>query len=221
MAFLLHSTQEIKIPDGADKIIKAEDFWAYRHASEIVDEGLRKQEGLIRAGERAYVEAQERGYEAGLEAARIEQSRLMMTTVHRTVAYLNGVERQIAELVMSALRRLISDFSDKEKLLAVVKIALAEVRNQKQITLKANPELIPQLKNELARMQELYPMVSHIELVGSAELALDACIIETEIGIVEASVTGQLRALHQSLSSVFETKSGAAVFDDELRVQKE
>lgn len=203
MAFLSRRNQEIASPESREKIIKAEDFWAYRHASEILEEGLRKQEDLVRAGEAAYVQAQERGYEAGLEAARTEQSRLMMATVHQTVSYLNGVEKQLADVVMGAMRRIITDFSNKEKVMAVVKITLAEVRNQKQITLRVHPEIVSQLQDELIRVQNLYPMVSHIEVLPQPELAMDSCILETEIGIVQASITGQLRALHQSLSSIF------------------
>jgi type III secretion protein L len=126
-----------------------------------------------------------------------------MTTVHQTVSYLHGVERQLADLVLSAMRRILSDFSDKQKVMAVVKTTLAEVRSQKQLALKVNPELVPQLQEELQRIQELYPMVTHIEILPGADLAMDACIVDTEIGIVQASITGQLRALHQSLSSVF------------------
>ncbi|MBK4733237.1 HrpE/YscL family type III secretion apparatus protein [Noviherbaspirillum pedocola] len=203
MAFLFRSIQDSPLPEIRDKIIKAEDFWAYRHASEILEESLCKQEDLIREGEAAYVRARERGYEAGLEAARAEQSREMMTSIHQKVAYLNSVERQLSGIVMSAICRIINDFSDKDKVLAVVRLAVAEVRNQKQILLKVNPEVVSQLQDELIRIQELYPMVAHIEVVPQGDLATDSCIVETEIGVVQASITSQLRALHQSLTSIF------------------
>jgi type III secretion protein L len=205
MAFLIRGNQEIALPHADDKIIRSEDFWAYQHACEILEEGMHKHEQLVHAGEDAYRQAQERGYETGLEAARVEHSRFMMATIHQTVSYLNGIEMQLADVVLAGMRRLLSDFSDKQKVMAVVKTILAEVRNQKQIALKVNPEMVSQLQGELQRIQELYPMVSHIEVLAGAELGMDACIVETEIGIVQASITGQLRALHQSLSNVFGT----------------
>ncbi len=42
----------------------------------------------------------------------------------------------MTQLVLQAMRRIVADFDDRQRVITVVKSALAAVRNQKQITLR-------------------------------------------------------------------------------------
>jgi type III secretion protein L len=65
----------------------------------------------------------------------------------------------------------------------------------------------------VAELQKIYPAVTHIDVHPDAKLTLDACVVETEIGIVEASLTGQVETLREALSVVFEQKASEAEGD--------
>jgi type III secretion protein L len=211
MAFIVSSNPHVKRPEQNQKIIRAEDFWAYRLASEIVHEGFQRRESMVHAAESAYVKEQERGYSEGRRKAQAEHAQRMMEIVHSTILYFVSVEQQVAALVFDAVKQIIGDFDNKEKTMAVVRSAMTAVRGQKHIILKVHPDHAAFLQGELKTLQQAFPMVAHIDIVAQADIALDACIVVTDIGTAEASISAQIAALRLSLDKVFGPAAGETI----------
>jgi type III secretion system HrpE/YscL family protein len=203
MAFLFSCNPTVKRPEETQKIIKGADFWSYRLASDIVHEAFLREKSIIHAAEVAYASEQARGYKDGLEKAQIELAEHMMAIVNRNILYLTKTESQFASLVHDAVRQIILDYDDKEKTLAVVKSAVGAMRGQKHIVLKVNPANVDFVVSELKTIHEAFPSVSQFEVLGQSGIAEDACIVHTEMGSAEASITAQLKALETSLHHVF------------------
>lgn len=203
MAFIIRSGQELSLPDKAVKVIKARDFWAYRQAREAVAEGIQRRDQIVDAALVAFEAEQRRGYAEGKEAARLEQSTNMIGIISQTVDYFAKVEAQMVDLVMDAVRRIVGDFDDRERVLMVVRSALASVRGQRQILVRVNPANVEIIKSHIIALTETYPSIEQIEVVADGQLAEDACVIESDIGQVEASMSGQVEALRASFERVF------------------
>lgn len=203
MALIFPSGSQIERPEENDKVIKGEDFWAYRLASDTVHEAFLRQQRIVHASELAYVTEQNRGYKDGLDKAQADSAQRMMDIVNGTVSYLTRVEQQFATLVFDAVKQVISDYDDKEKTLAVVKAGMTAMRGQKHIVLKVNPENLDLVQAELKMLHQMFPMVTHVEVVAQPDVPQDACIVNTEIGSAEASISAQLKALKASLDCVF------------------
>ena len=203
MALIVPSGSHLERPEENDKVIRGEDFWAYRLASDIVHEAFLRQQRIVHASELAYVAEQHRGYKDGLDKAQAESAQRMMEIVNGTVSYLTTVEQQFATLVYDAVKQVISDFDDKEKTLAVVKAGMNAMRGQKHIVLKVNPDNFDLVQAELKTLHQTFPMVTHVEVMVQPDLPGDACIVNTEIGSAEASIGAQLKALKTSLDRVF------------------
>jgi type III secretion protein L len=143
----------------------------------------------------------------GREAALLDQSEKMIETVGRTVEYFAGVENEMVELVMQAVRRVVDSFDDREKVMIVVRNALAVVRNQKQMTLRLHPDEVEIVRQRVNELLALYPGIGYLDMVADGRLDRGACILESEIGMVEASLEGQLQALRNA----FERTLGSRV----------
>ncbi len=209
MALIVPSGSQLERPEENDKVIKGEDFWAYRLASDIVHDAFLRQQRIVHASELAYVAEQNRGYKDGLDRAQAESAQRMMDIVNGTVCYLTQVEQQFATLVFDAVKQVISDFDDKEKTLAVVKAGMNAMRGQKHIVLKVNPENFDLVQAELKTLHQTFPMVTHVEVVVQPDVPKDTCIVNTEIGSAEASISAQLKALNTSLDRVFGSSANA------------
>ncbi|WYX20027.1 HrpE/YscL family type III secretion apparatus protein [Achromobacter xylosoxidans] len=122
----------------------------------------------------------------------------MIETVGRTVDYFAGVENEMVELVMSAVRKVVDGFDDREKVMVVVRNALAVVRNQKQMTLRLNPAEVDTVREQINDLLAAYPGVGYLDILADGRLARGSCILESEIGMVEASLEGQIQALRQA-----------------------
>ena len=152
----------------------------------------------------AFAAEKKRGYEAGISAGKTEIMMQKLDLLDESVRYMESIEGKVADIVMKALKKCVAEIGDKELVVQIVRKAMqAVVRNQRQITLKVNPEMVPVVK---ARLQEIladFPSLSFADVVEDPHLAPAACVVETEAGLVEASVDGQLKAIETSIRKNF------------------
>lgn len=213
MVFIVRANKEVAraVPEG--KVIRAEDAWASKSARDAIAAGHARRDEIISAALAAFEAEQRRGYLEGREAAKLEQSGNMIEIISQTVDYFAKVEAQMVDLVLEALRRITNDFDDREKVVKVVKNSLAMVRNQRQILVKVNPGQANAICEQIASFKQAFPGIEQIEVVPEHLLDMDACIIESDIGRVEASMSGQIEALRSTFERVFnvsrEGKSGS------------
>lgn len=152
----------------------------------------------------AFAAEKKRGYEAGISAGKTEIMMQKLDLLDESVRYMESIEGKVADIVMKALKKCVAEIGDKELVVQIVRKAMqAVVRNQRQITLKVNPEMVPVVK---ARLQEIladFPSLSFADVVEDPHLEASACVVETEAGLVEASVDAQLKAIETSIRKNF------------------
>ncbi len=203
MAFIYPTPGALICIDRAPKVIKAQEFWTYRKARQAIADGIAQRDALIEAAQSAYESERKRGYREGWDAARVEQSAHMIDIVSQTVDYFSRIEIQMVDLVMDAVRRIANDFDDRDKVGKVVRNSIALVRNQKFISVKVHPSQCSFVDGSIKDIVEGYPAIEHIDVMGDPSLPADACVIESDIGRIEASMTGQIEALRATFKKVF------------------
>lgn len=208
MAFVVpHSplTAQRKLVLGLDptrKVVRADELHALRTAEEAIALASAQADEIVEQAKIAFEAERQRGFEVGKEEARLEQAEQMIETVSRTVDYFSKVEGRMVDLVMQAIRKIVNEFDDKERVLITVRSVLSVVRNQKQITLRLNPQQVEIVKGRVNELLAAYPGVGYVDMVPDNRLKADACILESEIGLVEASMEGQLAALRSAFEKV-------------------
>lgn len=203
MVFVMRSSEASIRPVAVNKVIKADDVWAFKTAQSIINSAESRRKEIETAAVLAFEAEQRRGYLVGCEQARIEQSENMIDIISRTVDYFGKVEAQMVDLVLEAVRRIVNDFNEREKVGKVVTNCLALVRNQQQITIRIHPDQVDGISLNIKDFQKKFPTIEQIEVVPDHHLAEDACIIESDIGRVEASLSGQIEALRTTMERVF------------------
>lgn len=186
----------------ATQVLSGQDLAAWRSAQDLVAAAELQAQAIRADAQTAYDAEKKRGYEEGLEEARLEQAEQMIENVSRTIDYFSKVEGQMVDLVMQAVQKIISDFDDQERVLITVRNALSVVRNQKQMTLRLHPLQVDVVKARVNELLASYPGVGYLDIVGDNRLQADACILESEIGLVEASLEGQMAALRGAFTKV-------------------
>ena len=189
------------------QVLRREDWLVWRAAADAVAAARDEAAAITAAARDAFEAERRRGHDEGREEARLEQAEQMIEQVTRAVDYFARVEQRMVELVMQAVQRVIGDFGDRERVVAVVKGALAVVRNQKQVTLRIAPSQVAVVHAAQNELLAAYPGVGFLDVVADARLGADACILESEIGIVEASVPGQLEAMRRAFAAVLGSRT--------------
>ena len=184
------------------KVIPAEDLQVLASAAEAVDAAVRQGETIVAQSQAAYEAEKRRGYEDGLEQARMDSAEQLMENITRSVDFFGRVEARMVDLVMEAVQAVVSGFDDRERVLATVRNVLTAARSQKQMTLRLNPQQVDIVKSRVNELLAEYPGVGYLDIVADSRLKDDGCILECEIGLVEASMEGQLRALRTAFEKV-------------------
>lgn len=184
------------------RVLRAAEVAAWREAQGLVEAAAQQAQSIVESAKVAFEQERRAGYEAGLEEARLEQVERMIETVSRTVEFFARVESRLVELVVEAVRKIVADFEDTERVLIVVRNALSVLRNQKQMTLRLNPGRVAAVQARINDILAAYPGIGYLDLVADARLQPHACILESEIGVVEASIDGQLKALADGFAKV-------------------
>ena len=188
--------------DTSSKIIRFADVAALHEAQQLIVAANAQAKAIVAGAQAAFEAERQRGYAEGIEEAKLEQAEQMIENVSRTIDYFGKVETRMVELVMQALRKIISDFNDEDRVLITVKNVLSVVRNQKQMTLRLNPNQVEIVKARVNDLLANYPGVGYLDIVADSRLQLDSCILESDIGLVEASMEGQLQALENAFTKV-------------------
>ena len=180
------------------RVLSGSDRQAWADAQALLDHARAQAEAIVAGAQAAFEEERKRGYTEGREEALLDQAEKMIETVGRTVDYFARVENEMVELVMQAVRKVVDGFDSRETVMVVVRNALAVVRNQKHMTLRLHPEEVEIVRARVNELLAAYPGIGYLDIMADARLVRGACILESEIGMVEASLDGQIEALRNA-----------------------
>lgn len=126
----------------------------------------------------------------------------MLKVVSRTINYLSEVEKALADILMSGIKKIIGEYDQEELAVSLVKNALQHVRNEKQVTIRIPPSQFKMVKARLNEILGEYKGVGFIDLVSDERLSTGDCIMESDIGVVDASVDLQIKALQKRFERI-------------------
>lgn len=197
---LLIEPIDLKLPFGK-KIIKSGDYKAYVSAREIIERAHEKAALIETDAKQAYQDEKKRGYDEGLRNGNDAIAEKMMDTISDTINYFETVEVKIVDVVLVALRKILGDFDQVDIVKRVVKTALQIARNQKHVTIHVHPDLKDPLKKHFAEIASAAPSVNFIEIEADVRVSKDGCIIDSDMGIIDASLQKQINILEKALKA--------------------
>ena len=200
---LLVKKNELEI-GSSGRLVKASDVAAVTSADEIIAAAEAEALRLRQEAVAAYEAEKSRGFEEGLQAGLKKIAEDKLDFAYESAAYMESVEEKLADIVIKALKKCVSQVGDKTLVVEIVRKAMkAVVRNQRQITLKVAPDMVDTVKSRLGEILSDYPALERVDVVEDARLKGSAAIIETEAGVADASVDTQLAAIENSIRKHF------------------
>lgn len=190
--------------EATSPLVKSDEAAAINSAEEIIEAAKAEAQQIIAEAKDAYEAEKVRGYQDGIAEGKEEILLQKMDLLDETVTYMENVEGKIVDLVQKALKKCIAEIGDKELIVQIVRKSMqAIVRTQRQITIKVSPEMVPVVKGRVQEIMADFPNLAIINVMEDPHLTDTTCIIETEAGLVEASVEGQMNALQKSIENHF------------------
>ena len=202
MLLLKQKTFEVE-SDSA--LVAAADAAAVTEVADIIAAARKEAVGIVDEAKAAYDAEMRRGYEDGLAAGRAAMMEQKLDQLQSSIDFMEGVEKKMGELVVKALQKCVAEIDDRDLVCQIVRKSMqAIVRAQRQITIKVAPSMVPVVKARMETILAQFPSVVFAEVVEEARLEETACIVETEAGTVEASISNQLAAIEKSIRRAFD-----------------
>jgi type III secretion protein L len=188
--------------DGATtgSVLNARDVKAWQDAFEFLNQAEKQiaeeRTQAEEAASRLYESERARGYEDG----QAEATKLITETTLKVDRYLQSIEPQVAKLAMSVIHRVLGNFDTRDLVAAAAAHAITELRREKGLTVTVHPDVVDSVSREFARLGLSGRMEVTIE--GNPSFDRTACIIASDLAVVDASVQTQLSAIAAAIGAV-------------------
>lgn len=112
-----------------------------------------------------------------------------------------GLEREGLEAAVDATRELIQlEFRQRPRAIVdVVRKALGSAKHQRDIFVRANPKDAAVLRDAKRELLDVLSRARDIDIRDDVGMAQGGCVIETELGVVDAAVDAQIDRLARIL----------------------
>ncbi|MFH1810806.1 MAG: FliH/SctL family protein [Pseudomonadota bacterium] len=146
----------------------------------------------------ALVEAEKHGHSTGMA----QTKQLLERVEHLADGLLKEVEPQAVEAAIAVARQLIeAELAEHPRaIVAVVRQALLSARQQRDVFVRVNPVHVETLREHRREVVDVLGRAKDIDVREDPDLAPGGCMVETEIGTIDARLETQFEALVRHLT---------------------
>lgn len=187
------------------RILRAAEARAWQDGYAFLDAARRDAQQTRDAARRAYAAEYAQGYEDGKAQGDADAARLISETAVKVDRYLGGLEAEVTSLALEVVRRILGEFDVGSLVARAARQAVTEIRRAKYLKIRIHPAAVDRVREELDAVLRNSDLGMTVEIDADDALAPAACILSTDIAVIDASIDAQLDAIAAAVSS----KAGA------------
>ena len=197
-------------------IIEREEVDARKRAHQIVVEAEATAQRIIDEATEHADATRQRGWEEGREAGFEEHTRAISKALLGVERLAASLEPKYIGLVRSCVEEIIGKelATRDEVIVGVVRAALEDARQQREILIRVNPADLEALRRNERRLLEILARANTLELREDAAIRRGGCVVATELGTIDASLERQLDALEAALMAELGDATSTTSGDD-------
>lgn len=197
LAFLITSEHLLMLSER--KVLKEAEYAALLDAASVVEvAGEEARRILGRAVDEADV-ARRRGYDEGLERARVEQARRMVSDALAAEQQLRAVRGAMARIVARAVEQFVAQADPAELLGAALQRVDTLIREEPFVTVRVAPRQEANLRRALERLGDDAGWIARLSIVPDSTLGDDACVLLTPSGSLAIGLDAQIEAFRAAV----------------------
>ena len=161
------------------------------------------------AFEKGFIEGKKVGLEAGTQKVdtvinslnqALEQLENIRKEIHQEV------EKEVAQLALAIAKKIVCHEvkTTREIIVCVAREALSQIENPGKIKLKLNPSDLQFIEETKSQLSRYIHDVEDIRFEAEESIQSGGCLIETDMGDIDARLEKQLQAIEESFKIQFE-----------------
>lgn len=197
LAFLI-TTENLQLLSER-KVLKEAEYAALLDASAVVD-AARKEAGRITQQARRLAEdSRKKGYEEGLQQAKAEYARRLVSESMASERQLRTLRSSMANIVVKALGQFIADADPAELFEAALLRVDTLIRREPFITVRVAPAHEAALHEALARLRDGTSWTTNVTVLPDPTLKSGACAVQTASGSIDIGLDAQIEAFRRAV----------------------
>jgi type III secretion protein L len=184
-----------------DGVIRGDVYSASGKARELLQKANQEAEAIVRKAEEDSAKQRQNAYDTGYQEGLAQTTELMIKARMEHEQFVKNANRDVMDLAFKIAEKIIGKQLEiePETIISIVKQAMQNVRQSKQLTIRVHPDDAKLLKENEEELQETLGRQRILDVVEDKKVQRGGCIIESEIGTVEAQLQTQLERLKKIL----------------------
>ena len=184
---------------GGRRIVRAEEYQDLTAARELLERAQAESDRLREAAQQAFEQKQVEGQRRGFEEGARSMATRMLQWDHEIQGYLGQLEQQTIGIVLNAVRMIIGEFDDQTVVRRIVAGLIEDFKKETGLVLRVANSQFAETQRFVNEVVQESGQNLDLTVVGDEKLEGPACILETQTGLVDASVETQLQAFEESM----------------------
>jgi type III secretion protein L len=147
-------------------------------------------------------QARAEGHGQGLVRAQAQMARHLLEAQRQSREFLDASEPRIVALAVAILERIAPTLGEPQIVAALAQEALSTVHAEKYLRIRVTAEAGAATQEMLDQWRREHPQVENAQVSVDPHLAPFSCVVESELGRIEAGLAAQLEALGERLTAV-------------------
>lgn len=192
----------VSVQSGNRKVLKNQIVSAREEAARILEEAEEFAAEIRREAQEDAENLRAEAYQDGVEkaVAEFEQNLLDVREIRERVW--RETEQDLLRLAIRLTEKILGRElkADKKAVADIVATALQNARQQEKLTIRVNPSDLPTVEKEIENLART-GRTQFLDFIADPRVSEGGCLIESEVGTIDARLETQLRVLERALLS--------------------
>ncbi|MDN3504443.1 MAG: type III secretion system stator protein SctL [Rhabdochlamydiaceae bacterium] len=191
------------------KVIPKDDFSLILQAKEVLNKAHEEREELLEKTrlecDELKKQAEAQGFQKGLEQFN-EQIMGLENSIKKSR---HEMQAQILPLVLKACKRIIGEElqTNPETIVHIIQQAIKPITTHQQVKIYINKADVKTVLDQKEVLKNRFEKLESLTIEPKKDVSEGSCIIETEVGIINATLENQWRALEAAFETYMKKKS--------------
>jgi type III secretion protein L len=197
--FEVDPTSLDELPRGPGvRIVRAADLEAWQDGYRFLAAARSAAQQIDDTARQAHATEFVRGYAEGRSEGASEASRLICETTLKIDRYLAKLERELAALALTVVRRVLGEMDVGDLVARATSQVLDDFGRAQWLKVTVHPVAVDQVRTAVSRLTA--GIVATVTVEADPALNEGACVIASDFAVVDASIETQLQAFAAALS---------------------
>ena len=195
--------KEGKVHTGKEKIIRKDEFEELLSAKELLQKSEKECKQVLDEAHKECALIKEKAKEEGFQEGLNIFNEQMLLFEDKLKMLKHELQKAVLPLVLKSTKKIIGEElkQNPESILSIVMQSIKSVIQSKIVKLYVNASDLEYLESEKELLKKNFERLESFQIEKRDDIEKGSCIIETERGILNATLENQYRALERALEA--------------------